>query len=102
MLKNMRKIEGSGGGGSSSPDPPYEAPNTLRSKSTARVMDLVSEGEIEGLQGGLKGVYLDEVVVQNSDDTYNFEFNKVQRLIQLRDTIQAFDKSRKDAENANR
>ena len=73
MLKNMRKIEGSGGGGSSSPDPPYEAPNTLRSKSTARVMDLVSEGEIEGLQGGLKGVYLDEVVVQNSDDTYNFE-----------------------------
>ena len=69
----MRKIEGSGGGGSDSPDPPYEAPNTLRSKSTARIMDVVSEGEIEGLQNGLKGVYLDEVAVQNSDDSYNFE-----------------------------
>ena len=71
MLKTF-KIEGAGGGGGS-PDPPYEAPNTLRSTSVARVLDVVSEGEIEGLQGGLKGVYLDEVVVQNSDDSYNFE-----------------------------
>jgi len=39
---------------------------------------------------------------QIDDDTYNFEFNKIEKLIQLRDTIQAFDKSRKDAENANR
>jgi len=38
---------------------------------------------------------------QIDDDTYNFEFQKVERLIQLRDNIQAFDKSRKDAVNAN-
>ncbi|HUV83669.1 MAG TPA: phage tail protein [archaeon] len=69
----FNKIEGGGGGGADSPDPSYEAPNTLRSKSTARILDVVSEGEIEGLQNGLKGVYLDEVVVQNSDDSYNFE-----------------------------
>jgi predicted phage tail protein len=74
ISKNI-KIKGSGGGGSSSPDPPYEAPNTLRSRSTARILDIVSEGEIEGLQNGLKGVYLDEVAVQNDDffETYNFE-----------------------------
>ncbi|MDY6957805.1 MAG: phage tail protein [Halobacteriota archaeon] len=72
-LKNTHKIEGSGGGGSDSPDPPYEAPNTLRSRATARVLDVVSEGEIEGLIDGLKSVYLDEVAVQNSDDSYNFD-----------------------------
>ena len=73
-LKKPIDIKGSGGGGGSSdPRPPYEAPNSLRSTSVARVLDIVSEGEIEGLQNGLKGVYLDEVAVQNSNDTYNFE-----------------------------
>jgi len=71
--KNMRKIEGSGGDDGGSADPPYEAPNTLRSRSTARALDVVSEGEIEGLVDGLKSVYLDEIAVQNSDDTYNYE-----------------------------
>ena len=72
-FKNPTDIKGSGGGGGGSPDPPYEAPNSLRSKAVARVLDIVSEGEIEGLQNGLKGVYLDEIAVQNSNGTYNYE-----------------------------
>ena len=38
----------------------------------ARVLDLVSEGPIEGLVDGLKSVFLDDTPVQNSDGTLNF------------------------------
>jgi len=61
--------KGGGGGGQRAP---VEAPNTLRSKQYARVLDLLCEGEIEGLVNGLQSVYLDDVVVQNSDGTFNF------------------------------
>lgn len=37
-----------------------EAADSLRSKQFARVIDLVSEGEIEGLVNGLESVYLDD------------------------------------------
>ncbi|WP_086932190.1 host specificity protein J [Agarilytica rhodophyticola] len=50
-----------------------EDPNTLKSVATARVLDLVSEGEIEGLVNGLQSVYLDGVPVQNDDGSFNFE-----------------------------
>ncbi|RYZ43314.1 MAG: host specificity protein J, partial [Myxococcaceae bacterium] len=51
---------------------PVESPNTLKSTSHARVLDLLCEGEIEGLVAGLKSVYLDGVPIQNADGTYNF------------------------------
>lgn len=44
----------------------------IRSTAFANVIDLVSEGEIEGIQGGAKGVYLDETPIQNPDGSYNF------------------------------
>lgn len=50
-----------------------ELGTTLRSKALAKIVDLVSEGEIEGLANGLKGVYLDNTPVQNFDDSYNFQ-----------------------------
>lgn len=50
-----------------------EQADSLRSKSYARILDLISEGEIEGLTDGLKSVYLDETPVQNSDGTFNFQ-----------------------------
>ena len=49
-----------------------EAPDSLRSKAYARVVDLVCEGEIEGLAAGLQSVYLDDTPIQNSDGSYNF------------------------------
>lgn len=49
-----------------------EAKDSLRSIAYAKVIDLISEGEIEGLVDGLKSVYLDGTPVQNADGSYNF------------------------------
>jgi predicted phage tail protein len=51
---------------------PIEYPDTLQSRSAIRIVDVVSEGEIEGLVYGLRGVYLDDTPVQNADGTFNF------------------------------
>lgn len=51
---------------------PVEAANTLRSVSTARVLDLISEGEIVGLVDGLKSVYFDNVPLVDSNGKVNF------------------------------
>ena len=63
---------GGGKGGGGSARVAQEAPDSLRSKAYARVVDLVCEGEIEGLAAGLQSVYLDDTPIQNSDDSYNF------------------------------
>lgn len=68
-------IIGAGGGGKSgggSARVAQEAPDSLRSKAYARVVDLISEGEIEGLVSGLQSVYLDDTPIQNADGTNNF------------------------------
>lgn len=71
----IKGAKGGGKGGSSqSTHIPYEAPNTLRAKQYARVIDLVSEGEVEALLvNGAKSIYLDETPVQNADGSYNFQ-----------------------------
>lgn len=63
---------GKGGGGSSKSRAPIESPDSLRSRQYARVIDLVSEGEIVGLVDGLKSVYLDDTPIQSPDGTVNF------------------------------
>lgn len=73
----MKRISGAGGGGgkgggSTSGHVPVESPDSLRSRQYARVVDLVSEGEIVGLVAGLKSVYLDGTPIQNADDSLNF------------------------------
>ncbi len=60
--------KGGGGGGRVA----VESPNTLQSKQYARVLDLISEGEIKGLVNGMKSIYLDETPIQNADNSYNF------------------------------
>ncbi|ACL60579.1 TipJ family phage tail tip protein [Methylobacterium nodulans] len=55
-----------GGSGSNAPD-------TLFSNATVRLVDLLGEGEITGVVGGLKGVYFNDVPVQNADGTFNFK-----------------------------
>lgn len=67
---------GKGGGGGSS-RVAQEAPDSLRSIQYANFIDLVSEGEIEGLVNDLKSVYLDETPIQNDDGSYNFTNVKV-------------------------
>ncbi|WP_414440448.1 phage tail protein [Burkholderia sp. 22PA0106] len=57
------------GGGSSGP---VEAPDSARSISYARVLDILSEGEIEGPVNGLQSVFFDGTPLQNSDGSFNF------------------------------
>lgn len=82
--KNNHPIYGEGGGkgGGGKSHTPTEAANTLQSKAIARVIDLISEGEIIGLytgEGGdgkdnpLKAVYFDNIPVMALDGSLNFE-----------------------------
>ncbi|QIG76097.1 tail host specificity protein J [Rhizobium phage RHph_I4] len=50
-----------------------ESPNTLRSKATARLLDLLGEGEIKGLVNGAKSIYLDETPLMSQSGDYNFK-----------------------------
>jgi predicted phage tail protein len=58
----------SGGGGSS----PTEADDSLQSKQFANVLDLISEGEIQGLDDGNKSIFFDGTPLQAADGSYNF------------------------------
>lgn len=51
--------------------------NTLFSKSSVRVIDLISEGEIEGFvdADGRKSILLDDTVIRNADGTDNFVYD---------------------------
>ena len=60
---------GKGGGGSRTPT---EADDTLQSIQFANVLDLISEGEIQGLDDGNKSIFLDDTPVQNADGSNNF------------------------------
>ena len=62
--------KGDGGGSSRTPS---TAPDSLDSRQYANVIDLISEGEIEGLADGFKSIFLNNTVLQNPDDTYNFQ-----------------------------
>ncbi|MDS9879469.1 phage tail protein, partial [Pseudomonas protegens] len=68
---NNQIITGSKGG-ESKPRPSVEAPDSLQSTAYARILDLVSEGEIQGLVAGERSVYLDETPLANADGTRNF------------------------------
>jgi predicted phage tail protein len=47
--------------------------DSLNSNQFLTLIDVISEGEIEGLKDGEKSIYLDNVQLQNPDDTYNFQ-----------------------------
>jgi predicted phage tail protein len=78
-------IGGSGGGGRSRQQAqaqpvaaqpqqyvPTESTNNLFSTSYAKILDLIGEGEIAGLVGGLQGIYLGNTPIQNPDGSLNF------------------------------
>ena len=57
--------------------PSYEAPNTLNSAQSLRIIDAVCEGEIRGFANGndapWKSVFLNDTAVQNADGSFNFK-----------------------------
>ena len=63
------KGKGGGGGGRA----PVEARDSLHSIVYAAILDLLSEGEIEGLVNGLQSVVLDGTPLQNANGSFNFE-----------------------------
>lgn len=75
-LLAVRPVAGStsGGksGGGSGGSVPSEDPNTLRSNTTARVLDLISAGPVRGLVDGAKSIFFDGTPMQNEDGSYNF------------------------------
>lgn len=45
----------------------------LNSVSTIKILDLLCEGPIGGVIGGVKGIFLNETPIQNIDGSYNYE-----------------------------
>lgn len=73
----MQPLKGAKGGDPGKQRQPVEAPDSLASIAYARVLDLISEGEIVGLKDGLKSVFLDETPMMNQDGTLNFQGAKI-------------------------
>lgn len=71
----MQHIRGAGGGGKGGGGghTPTEADDSLQSVQFATVLDLLSEGEIEGLDDGYKSIFLDGTPVKDSSGADNFE-----------------------------
>ena len=86
---------GKGGGGGHTP---VEAKETSRSKQLVRMIDVVSEGEVEGLADGMKSVYFDNTPVQNKDGSYNFNNVQLEGRVgsQVQDVIAGFNTSEKE------
>ncbi|MCF5964030.1 phage tail protein, partial [Xanthomonas perforans] len=59
--------------GASSARTPVETPDSLQSIAFAKIIDLISEGEIAGLKDGLRSVYLDGTPLQGADGGFNFQ-----------------------------
>lgn len=79
------RLEKGGKGGSGTARSAQEDPNSLQSQATAKILDLLGEGEIVGLVDGLKSVYFDETPLQNSDDSFNFAGVAVEQRVGLPD-----------------
>ena len=86
---------GKGGGGGRTP---VEAKETSRSKQLVKIIDVISDGEIEGLSDGMKSVYFDNTPVQNKDGSYNFNNVQLEGRVgsQVQDVIAGFNTSEKE------
>ena len=78
MTSSTPLIAGAGGsgggkGGGGSARTPTTARDSLDSRQYAKLVDLISEGEIRGLVNGLQSIYLDGTPLQNPDGTFNFQ-----------------------------
>jgi Phage-related protein, tail component len=71
MITGAGGSGGKGGGGSART--PTTARDSLDSTQYAQLIDLISEGEIDGLVNGLQSIYLDNTPIQNPNGTFNFQ-----------------------------
>ena len=62
-----------GGGGGGQSRTPTEADDSLQSVQYGSVLDLLCEGEIQGIEGGSKGIYLDGTPIQDANGNDNFQ-----------------------------
>lgn len=74
----MTRIYGAGGGGKGAGstgevDTPTTAEDSLTSRQFAQVLDLISEGEIEGLKNGNRSIFLNNTPLENPDGSKNFK-----------------------------
>lgn len=75
----MSNLIGAGGGGGGKGGKqqkaytPSEAPDSLDSRQYATLVDLIGEGEIQGLVNGHRSIYLENTPLQNADGTYNYK-----------------------------
>lgn len=72
----MARIYGAGGGGGKGGGEardPVTANDSLNSKQYAQVLDLLSEGEIQGLKNGAQSIFIDNTPLQSANGTYNFQ-----------------------------
>ncbi|MFN4160650.1 MAG: host specificity protein J, partial [Stenotrophomonas sp.] len=71
-MRQAVRLSGAGGKGGGNARTPVETPDSLHSMAVARIIDLVSEGEIRGLVAGNQSIYLNQVPIQNLDGGLNF------------------------------
>jgi len=70
---------GSGkGGGGGEQRTPIEERDNLDSRQYAQIVDLISEGEIQGLKNGYQSIFLNNTPLQNANGSYNFKNVEVQ------------------------
>jgi predicted phage tail protein len=87
MSKKLTVSGSGGGGGGGGTYTPIEQPNNLQANTTARLIDVLCEGVIEGGANGneedsaglrwKKSIYFDETPVINSEDKPNFTVAKI-------------------------
>jgi hypothetical protein len=73
LIAGAGGVGGGKGGGGGGARTPTTARDSLDSRQYAEVLDLVSEGEIEGLKDGFKSIFLDNTPLQNPDGSFNFQ-----------------------------
>ena len=86
---------GKGGGGGHTP---VEAKETSRSKQLVKIIDVISDGEVEGLADGMKSIYFDNTPVQSKNGSYNFNNVQLEGRVgsQVQDVIAGFNTSEKE------
>lgn len=65
--------KGGGGGGGGQSRTPTEADDSLQSVQYGSVLDLLCEGEIDGIENNNKGIYLDGTPIQSASGADNFQ-----------------------------
>lgn len=72
-MNKLIRGAGAGGKGGGKAYKPKTSPDGLDSTQYAQLIDLISEGEIQGLKDGLKSIYINNTPLQNADNSLNFQ-----------------------------